>query len=224
MINYSEQFINLLKTQKIREALSKKDFKSLYSMIEESLTPQFTDFCLHVLKVNPLEYMDYIPKKFLCESEIAEFTIPDSITSIGNYAFSKCKSLKSIIIPNSITSIGEYAFYGCSSLKNITIGNGITHIPSRTFWYCDSLESIKIPDSVTYINAQAFGHCTSLKSIEIPDSLTEIGTLVFANCRLVTINYNGTMKQWRGVHHWGPLTDTGRLINIICTDGEIESR
>ena len=47
------------------------------------------------------------------------FTIPDSVTSIGNYAFYGCSSLTSITIPDSVTSIGTYAFYACSGLKSI---------------------------------------------------------------------------------------------------------
>ena len=48
-------------------------------------------------------------------------TLPNSITSIGDWAFNNCSSLKSITIPNSVTSIGRYAFSNCSSLKNITL-------------------------------------------------------------------------------------------------------
>ena len=47
-------------------------------------------------------------------------TIPNSVTSIGNSAFSGCSGLTSVTIPNSVTSIGRYAFYNCSGLTNLT--------------------------------------------------------------------------------------------------------
>ncbi|MFR4354329.1 MAG: leucine-rich repeat domain-containing protein, partial [Oscillospiraceae bacterium] len=49
-------------------------------------------------------------------SSIKEVILKNSVTSIGEYAFSGCSSLTSVTIPNSVTSIGEYAFSGCSSL------------------------------------------------------------------------------------------------------------
>ena len=57
-----------------------------------------------------------------------KITIPNSVTEIGNYAFSYCSSLTNITIPNSVTEIGECAFSGCSSLKNITIPNNVAKI------------------------------------------------------------------------------------------------
>ena len=93
---------------------------------------------------------EYIPKT------IIKCVIPDSVTSIGNRAFSYCKSLKEITIPDSVTSIGNSAFYGCTSLKEITIPNSVTSIGNRAFYGCTSLKEITIPDGVTSINHHAF--------------------------------------------------------------------
>ena len=87
---------------------------------------------------------------------ITSITIPDSITSIGNYAFYKCTKFTSINIPDSVTSIGNSAFNGCTSLTSITIPDGVTSIGSSAFWNCTSLASITIPDSVTSICDSAF--------------------------------------------------------------------
>ena len=68
--------------------------------------------------------------------------IPNSVTSIGDYAFYGCDDLTSITIPNSVTSIGGYAFYGCTGLTSITIGNSVTSIGGRAFSGCTGLISI----------------------------------------------------------------------------------
>ena len=113
---------------------------------------------------------------------LTEYTIPDGVTSIGNYAFSGCKNLTSITIPDSVTSIGEWAFYGCNSLTNVTIGDGVTTIGERAFSSCTSLTDVTIGNNVTTIGTYAFYYCTKLTSVDIPDSVTSIGDDAFAAC------------------------------------------
>ena len=119
-------------------------------------------------------------------SSLTSVTIPNSVTSIGRSAFYNCSSLTSIVIPNSVTSIGDSAFYNCSSLTSVTIGNGVTNIGDSAFYNCSSLTSIVIPDSVTSIGEEAFKGCSSLTSIVIPDSVTSIGYDAFYNCSSLT--------------------------------------
>ena len=97
----------------------------------------------------------------------SEYVIPNSVTSIGRYAFSGCKSLTSITIPDSVTSIGDYAFCSCENLTSITIPGSVTSIGNYAFERCESLTSVIIPDSVTSIGSGAFSNCTSLTSIEV---------------------------------------------------------
>ena len=96
-----------------------------------------------------------------------EITLPDSVTFIGNSAFSGCTSLKEITLPNSITSIGYCAFYGCTSLEEITL-----------------------PDSIASIGDCAFSGCTYLKEINIPDSITSIGDCAFYNTGIQHIHFS----------------------------------
>ena len=131
-----------------------------------------------------------------CDSRpsLKSITIPDSVTSIGDKAFSWCESLQSVTIPDSVTSIGDRAFYhcdflqsvtafsGCESLQSVTIPDSVTSIGRSAFSGCESLQSVTIPDSVTSIGDWAFFCCSSLQSISIPDSVMRIGDSAFKFC------------------------------------------
>ena len=112
---------------------------------------------------------------------LTNITIPNSVTSIGNYAFMS-SGLRSITIPDSVTSIGNHVFSGCVNLLSISISNSVTSIGDYTFYRCERLESVTIPDSVTSIGVCAFDCCISLTNINIPDSVTSIGNYAFRSC------------------------------------------
>ena len=117
-----------------------------------------------------------------CES-LKEINIPNSVTSIGDYAFAGCYSLKEINIPNSVTSIGDYAFARCDYLKEINIPNLVTSIGKGAFSLCKYIEEITIPNSVTSIGKSTFYYCHSLIEINIPNSVTSIGNNAFSECK-----------------------------------------
>jgi len=119
-------------------------------------------------------------------SSLTSITIPNSVTSMGDWAFKWCTGLTSITIPNSVTSIGGCAFYKCSSLTSVTIPEGVTHIGACAFSGCSSLTSITIPNSVTSIDGIAFEGCSSLTSVTIPESVTHIGCNAFQGCSSLT--------------------------------------
>ena len=115
-----------------------------------------------------------------CFSTEPNIYIPNSVTSIGDSAFSWCKSLESINIPNSVISIESWAFSGCYFLKYVNIPNSVTNIGDSAFSGCKSLESINIPNSVTSIGSSAFSGCNSIKSfnIEGKNFFTKNGLLI----------------------------------------------
>ena len=76
-----------------------------------------------------------------------------SVTSIGEGAFSNCKSLTSITIPNSVTSIGKGAFGGCRGLTSVTIPNSVTSIGQNAFQDCICL-TLVTSSNETFIDLQ----------------------------------------------------------------------
>ncbi len=129
---------------------------------------------------------------FGCQNTV----IPDSVTSIGNYAFSGCKGLTSVTIGNSVTSIGNSAFEGCTGLTSVFITDlaawceiDFHDTDSNPLIYAHNLylnnELVTdpiIPDSVTSIGNYALSYCTGLTSVTIPDSVTSIGNSAFYGC------------------------------------------
>lgn len=122
---------------------------------------------------------------------MTELTLPNSVTSIGDYVLKGCNGLTELILPNSVTSIGDCAFRGCSGLTELTLPNSVTSIGTGTFADCSGMTELTLPDSVASIGDGAFICCSDLSKIT---SLAEIppvcGSGVFdrvnkTNCELI---------------------------------------
>ena len=143
--------------------------------------------------------------------------IPNSVTSIGNYAFNKCTNLTSVNIPDSVTSIGNYAFYGCSGMISITIPNSVTSIGNDAFSDCSGMISITIPNSVTSIGNDAFFNCTGLTSVNIPNAVTSIGYSAFYRVRHIDYHGTATGSPW-GARSMNGITDGDFVFSNIAKD------
>ncbi len=97
------------------------------------------------------------------------YTIPNSVTTIGDHAFYACSGLTKVSIPDSVTTIGDHAFYHCKSLIEVTIPDSVTTIDDGAFGVCDSLTEIAIPESLTTIGRKAFA-CDSLTDIKVDEN------------------------------------------------------
>jgi hypothetical protein len=95
------------------------------------------------------------------------YTIPPSVTSIGDYAFGACAGLTSIVIPANVVNIGDYTFADCTNLPNVAIPNGVTNIGEAAFADCVRLTSVIIPATVNSIGDYAFGFCNGLINITV---------------------------------------------------------
>ena len=143
-------------------------------------------------------------------SGLTSVEIPNSVTSIGRYAF-YCTGLTSVSIPNGVTSVGRYAFSGTGysnntsnwtndvlyignyliMAKNTASGNysikdGTKCIADSAFEGCSGLTSVTIPNSVTSIGGYAFSGCSGLTSVTIGNSVTSIGNSAFSGCSGLT--------------------------------------
>lgn len=131
-------------------------------------------------------------------NERATYDIPNSVTSIGNSAFSECTNLSNVTIPDSVTRIGDSAFESCTSLTSVIIPNSLISIDNSVFQGCTSLTSLTIPESVKDISDSAFYGCVDLNKIY----------------------YSGTKSQWKAINIG---SNNDKLIeNLVkCTDGFI---
>ena len=152
---------------------------------------------------------------FSSDSWSGPLTIGNSVTSIGSYAFRYCTGLTgSLTIPDSVTTIGSYAFYYCQGFNgSLTIGNSVTTIGSYSFGFCTGLTSLTIGNSVTHIETNAFYNCSALTGdLVIPDSVTSIGSFAFAYCSSITALYTNTPAA--SWFETDALNGTTALVNI----------
>jgi len=147
---------------------------------------------------NPLYYAKHIYSDE--DTEITNLIIPNSVTSIGNGAFSDCSGLTSVTIGNSVTSIGEDAFRYCRGLTSVTIPNSVISIGNVAFHECSGLTSVHITDiaawcRISFYNAYSnplyyakhlFMDGKEITDLVIPNSVTSIGERAFSYCSGLT--------------------------------------
>ena len=157
-------------------------------------------------------------------SGLTSVTIGNSVTSIGNRDLAYCSGLTSVTIPNSVTSIGRYAFYDCSGLTSVTIGNSVTSIGEAAFELCSGLTSVTIPNSVTGIGNYAFFGCSNLTALFCNLTVAPIlGYNVFMNTNLQSIHipcsgYESYMSRWNAYSELIPMDPSfNRVISVSDT-------
>lgn len=114
------------------------------------------------------------------DSNLVSLTFGDKVTTINQWGFRYCTSLKSVTIPSTVTTIRDGAFMYCSGLESVTLTNPLVTIQNSAFRDCTSLRSISIPNKT--IEFDAFRNCTSLDSLIINNTVTFIDTQAFNGC------------------------------------------
>ncbi len=122
------------------------------------------------------------------ESNVGSITLPNSITAIGNGAFSYTHNLQTMTIPSGVTDFGEgETFIYSESLQSVVVSEGVTTIPDDFVNQCRALTSVSIPEGVTSIGVTAFGGCTALTEVVIPSTVTNIDENAFVQTGLQRI-------------------------------------
>ena len=142
------------------------------------------------IKVNPYDIVDgellSSTGNLLLMDDNGTITIPDSVTKIGEGAFSNLEGLKTIIIPGTVKEIGARAFINNSTLEHVIIKDGVEIIGISAFEGCKKLKKVEMANSVINIGAQAFYQAHSLEEISISTGLTEISAYGFCQCKAIT--------------------------------------
>lgn len=129
-----------------------------------------------------------IESNALRHTKITSLVIPDTVTTIKDYAFQGCQSLASLSGLGGVTSMGYYTFSGCSSLTSVDIHSGIKEIGHGCFSSCTSLEAIVLPSTITTANLEStFEGCTSLISATLPSGVTVLKRTFYDCEKLATI-------------------------------------
>ena len=131
------------------------------------------------------------PGNSLCRN-IHSVTIPESVTSIGKYAFARCSSLTSLKLGENIKTIGDHAFYYCIKLESVTIPQSVTFMGDRAFTGCAQLNSLTINDAAISIGDWTFDECYKLTTLSLGEKIKTIGDYAFYDCRILN---NVTIPQ-----------------------------
>lgn len=108
--------------------------------------------------------------------------------------------IQNLVVEEGVTSLGDYAFQECTSLKTLQLPSTLEVIQNSAFEDCTALSSIHIPENVTTIGPWAFQNCSGIDCIYFPESLTSIQSNAFVSCtNLFHAHYAGTKEQWEAV-------------------------
>ena len=165
---------------------------SVEAGILSSFSSEYDD-CILVIDDSVTEIGE---EAFSYNNKLKEIVIPDSVTEIDEYAFWNCRGIETVYGGSGVTRIGASAFAYCINLKRLSISEHVSIIKSGTFDSCKSLENIDIPNGVTIIEDDAFWECKSLENITIPDSMIEIGDGAFGYCTaIISLKLPNTLKN-----------------------------
>ncbi len=130
-------------------------------------------------------------------------TIKDGTKTIAGNAFNWC-GITSVSIPNSVVTIGEYAFYHCDKLTDVSIPSGVKNIEESAFAECYALKNVTIPSNVTKLGDWAFSGCNTFTSVTVPGSIKTVGEGAFAYCsKLKTVKLSSGVKTIKGSAFYG---------------------
>lgn len=153
-------------------------FGNLSEFIVDSANPYFSADANGVLFNKDKTKIIQFPEG----SSLTSYKIPDTVTTIGNSAFSFCKNLLSVTIPASVKTIENSAFAYCDGFTDITIPENVIQVGNDAFATCKNLKTVTIADGVESLGARVFMDCVKLETVSIPASVKTIGEKPFLRC------------------------------------------
>ena len=115
-------------------------------------------------------------------SDIESYCVPETVESIGGYAFQNCRNLQNIVLPHNLRYILTSAFAKCTSLVSIELPDSVEKIAARVFDGCTSLVDIKLSDNIKKLSLGVFSDCVGLQAIKVPLMTKNIAEEAFAGC------------------------------------------
>ncbi len=182
------------------------------SIVVESSNDSFDsrDNCNAIIRTYPNELI------LGCDNTV----IPDTVTTIEDFAFANCKHMETIVIPDSVTRIGTSAFNECYSLKSIEIPESVTYINPYTFNGCTNLESVILPVNINFA-WHSFEHCYNLRDIYYRGTEAEWFNIIipeYNECLLnakVHYNYVGPLVTEGVIYEVDEITKTATVIGCV---------
>ncbi|NLX24781.1 MAG: leucine-rich repeat domain-containing protein [Lentisphaerae bacterium] len=200
-LSYKEHTLEFAVSQLPCE-ITKLIIPSSVTNIEASFFDSFDDLESVVVHSNNLNYssMDGV----LLEKEMTLLVrvpprkkmpihLPESVTTIGEYAFEGCNAITHYSVPNHVKRIASGAFFECQNMREILIPNSVVEIENTVFCGCSSLNCVVLPNSIGVIEPDTFRFCSSLTSIEIPEGVTNLGWCAFEESGLETVTLPSTL-------------------------------
>ena len=187
--------------------LTRVEWNAIDCKIYEEASSVYVPFQNSVTEFTFGDKVSSIPTALCCGlDKLSSITIPNSVTSIGRYAFAYCNGLESVVIPENVALIGQHVFYNCENLTHIEwnaiscenlykdtpfcgttkisdfiFGNKVERIPTHLCCGMEKLPNIIFPHSITSIGDYAFKGCV-FEEIIIPDNVETIGINAFEEC------------------------------------------
>lgn len=146
--------------------------------------------------------------------ETESYTIPDTVTTLGNVAFAYNK-MKSVTLPDSLTTLGKMSFSDCTGLTEITVPAQVATIPEYCFYRCKNLKKADLNNNITTIDFAAFA-CTAIESIDLPTGLVKIGQCAFVDTPMKSVTISSKVTDI-GYSAFGFRLAADQ--SLVCGDG-----
>lgn len=119
-------------------------------------------------KANTGTQTNYSEYQYRDKYNISKVTIPNTVESIGDFAFYRSKKLVEVDLPDNIKSIGDSAFRESPMLERVDMPNTVESIGDYAFYWCRNLNVTELPANIKSIGSNAFNQCYKLKVTELP--------------------------------------------------------